>query len=179
MSYEFLFTFFFYHCRSFTSLAASIFLFLPTATKFSRCSFSKKCLPCFLSLLLALCRSFFSLIFAGLSPTFSFFPPFSFSISKFVDITTNISLILETTRIQKQFPLSVFVFIDSLVASASQYAGGYAISRQINLELHLGCHTCWLSYFTLVWLWCGRTAGGRADGQVITKIYQMGRLAFS
>ena len=22
--------------------------------------------------------------------------------------------------------------------------------------LHLGCHTCWLSYFTLVCLWCGR-----------------------
>ena len=39
-----------------------------------------------------------------------------------------------------------------------------AISRQNNLELHLGCHTCWLSYFTLVCLWCGRTvsrAGGR------------------
>ena len=40
-------------------------------------------------------------------------------------------------------------------------ACGYAISRQNNLELHLGCHTCWLSYFTLVCLWCGRTAVGR------------------
>ena len=32
------------------------------------------------------------------------------------------------------------------------------------LQLHLGCHTCCLSYFTLVCLWCGRTvsrAGGR------------------
>ena len=29
-----------------------------------------------------------------------------------------------------------------------------------NLELHLSCHTCWLSYFTLVRLWCGRTVGG-------------------
>ena len=47
-----------------------------------------------------------------------------------------------TTRILKQFPLSVFVFIDSLVVSASQDAGGYAISRQSNLELHLGFHTC-------------------------------------
>ena len=36
-------------------------------------------------------------------------------------------------------------------------ADGYAISRQNNLELHLGCHTCWMSYFTLVCLWCGRT----------------------
>ena len=116
-------------------------IFSPHATKFSR-SFSKKCLPCFFSLLLALHRCFFSLIFAGLLPTFSFSLPFPFSISKFVDITINISLILETTRIQKQFPLSVFVFIDSLVVSPSQDAGGYAISRQINLELHLGCHTC-------------------------------------
>ena len=24
-------------------------------------------------------------------------------------------------------------------------------------ELHLGCHTCWLSCFTWAWLWCGRT----------------------
>ena len=38
-----------------------------------------------------------------------------------------------------------------------------------------GCHTCSLSYFTLVCLWCGRT-GGRAFGQVITKISRMGRL---
>ena len=123
--------FFFITAAHFTSLDARISHFLPAATKFSRCSFSKKCLR----------RSFFSLTFADLLPSFSFSPPFPFSISKFVDIT-NISLILETTRIQKQFPLSVFVFIDSLVVSASQDGGGYAISRQINLELHLGCHTC-------------------------------------
>ena len=69
---------------------------------------------------------------------------------------------------QRQFPLSVFVFIDSLVVSALQDADGYAISRQNNLELHLGCHICWLSYFTLICLWCGRTvsrAGGRAGGR--------------
>ena len=101
---------------------------------------------------------------------------FIFSLySKFVDMTINLSLILQTTRIQKQFPLSVFVFIDSLVVSASQDAGGYAISRQNNLELHLGCHTCWLSYFTLVCLSFGRTVG-RAYGYMITKISRMGRL---
>ena len=43
---------------------------------------------------------------------------------------------------KKQFPLSVFVFIDSLVVSASKDAGGYAISRQNNIELHLGWYTC-------------------------------------
>ena len=90
-------------------------------------------------------------------------------------MTVNLSLILKKTRIQKQFPLSGFVFIDSLAASALQEAGGYAISHQNNLELHLGCHTCWLSYFTLVCLWCGRT-DGRAYGHVITKFSLIGRL---
>ena len=41
-----------------------------------------------------------------------------------------------------QFPLSVLVFVDSFVVSALQDASGYAISRQNNLELHLGYHTC-------------------------------------
>ena len=49
---------------------------------------------------------------------------------------------MDERRVQKQFLLSVFVFIDSLVISALQDAGGYAISRQNNLELHLGYHTC-------------------------------------
>ena len=57
------------------------------------------------------------------------------------------------------------------VVSASQDA----ISRQNYLKLHLGCHSCWLSYFTLVCLWCGRTVN-RAYGHVITKISRMGRL---
>ena len=60
---------------------------------------------------------------------------------KSVDMTINLSIILQTTQIQKQFLLSVFVFIDSLVVSALQDVGGYAISCQNNLELHLGCHT--------------------------------------
>ena len=50
-------------------------------------------------------------------------------------MTINLSL-------KKQFPLSGFVFIDSLAASALQEAGGYAISRKNNLELSLGFHTC-------------------------------------
>ena len=77
--------------------------------------------------------------------------------SKFVDMTINLSLILKKTGIQKHFPLSGFISFDSLAASALQEAAGYAIFRPNNLELHLGCHTCWLSYFTLVCLWCGWT----------------------
>ena len=85
---------------------------------------------------------FFWLSFVGLSPTSSF-PCHSLSLySNFVDMNINLSSILKTTRIQNQFPLSVFVFIDSLIVSASQDGSGYAISRQNNLELHLGCHTC-------------------------------------
>ena len=49
------------------------------------------------------------------------------------------SLTLDLCR--RFFRQRVFVFIDSLVVSALQDAGGYAISRQNNLELHLGCHT--------------------------------------
>ena len=38
--------------------------------------------------------------------------------------------------------LNTLVFIDSFVVSALQDAGGYVISRQNNLKLHLGYHTC-------------------------------------
>ena len=127
-------------------MTASISHFLTAATKFSCCSSNKKCLLCFLSL--ALARS---------------------------SVTIDLSLILLTKRIQTQFPLSVFVFIDSLVVPALQDAGGYAISRQNNLELYLGSHSCWLSYLTLARLWWGRT-DGRTYGHVITKIFRMGRL---
>ena len=93
-------------------------------------------------------------------------------------MTINLSLILQTTRIQKQFPLPAFVFIDSSVVSALQDARGYAISRQNNYELHLGCHTRLLSYFTLVCLWYGRTVG-QAYGHVITKFSRMDRQYFT
>ena len=79
--------------------------------------------------------------------------------SKFVDMKINLlSLILKTPRTQKQSPLSVFVFIDCLVVSVLQDAGGYTMPAKVTSSLRLGCHTCsWLSYFTLVCLWCRRT----------------------
>ena len=56
-------------------------------------------------------------------------------------MTINLSLILEKkTRIQKHFPLSVLVFIDSLVVSASQDAGGHKLSRQNDLTFGIGLH---------------------------------------
>ena len=146
----------------FTLVAASI-SHLTATTQFSCCSSNKKMSPFFISHFKSL--SPFSRWASLACRPLSLFLCLSLAVySKFVDMTIYLSLlILQTTRIQKQFLLSVFVFIDSLVVSASQDAGGYAISRQNNLELHLGYHTCWLSYFTLVYLWCRRTvswAGG-------------------
>ena len=82
--------------------------------------------------------------------------------------------------VELRWPVAHFIFslysiYDSLAVSASQDAGGYAISRQNNRELQLGCHTCWLSYFTLECLWYGRTVG-RMYGHVITKTSRQGRL---
>ena len=60
--------------------------------------------------------------------------------SKFLDMTINLNLIIWTTRIQKHFPLSVFVFIDSFLVSASQDAGGHTLSCQNNLTCGIGLH---------------------------------------
>ena len=58
-----------------------------------------------------------------------------------MDATINLSLILyKTTRIQKHFSISVFDFIDSLVVSASQEAGGHTLSRQNNLTSGIRLH---------------------------------------
>ena len=143
MSYVFSFTFF--HCRSFSPCICGRlhFLFCHRCYKIFLLFFQQKNASfVFFSPPQISVALFFSLSFACLQPT-SLFPCISLSLySKFVDMTINLSLILQTTRTQKQFPLSVFVFIDSLTVSALQDAGGYAISRQNNLELHLGCHTC-------------------------------------
>ena len=154
MSYVFSFTFFFTAAHFHLALvAASISHFATAVTKFSCCSSNKKCLLCFWSLVLDLCRPFTRFSLAG--RLLSLFLCVSLALfSKFVDMTINLSLKFQKTRIQRQFPISIFLaFTDSLVVSALQDAGGYAIYRQNNLELHLGCHTCWLSYFTLVCLW--------------------------
>ena len=181
MSYVFFFTFF--HSLSFSPwiwlVAASISHFVTAATKFWCCSSIKKSPLSFLSLALYLYRLF--LIELRWPATyFLFFSVFLLRyIRNFVDMTINLSLILSTTRIQKQFPLSVFVYIDSLIVSALQDAGGYTVFLRNNLELIFGCYTCWSSYFTLICLWCWRTdgrAGGWAYGHVITKFPRMGKL---
>ena len=103
---------------------------------------------------------FFSLSLAGLAPTFSFSLCFSCSIFQICG-HDNLSK-LNTLDNTDTETISAFRFRLYLLFSCD--AGGYAISRQNNLELRLGCHTCWSSYFTLVCLWCGRTVA-RAVGR--------------
>ena len=111
----------FFHCRSFSPWwPLSFLIFSPPATKFSCCSSNRKCLLCFLSLAVALCRSFSRWASLGCR-LLALFLYLSISLySKLVDMTIKSRLnMLDNTAIQKQFPLSVFVFIDSLVVSAS------------------------------------------------------------
>ena len=81
------------------------------------------------------------------SPLFSVTRSSSFSV---IHVSINIK-----NNVEKDTTLLFF--------SLSKSPGGHPISFQINVELHLGCHTYWLSYFILACLWCGRT-GGRLLG---------------
>ena len=92
MQHVFLFTFFSLPLI-FTLVAASISHFLKAATKFSCCSSNKICLLCFLSLALAINRSFWLSLACRL---LSLYLCLSLSLySKFVDMTINLlSLIL-------------------------------------------------------------------------------------
>ena len=114
---------------------------------------------------------FFSLSFADLLPIFSF--SLSFSFSKFEICGHENYSKLNTLHNTYTETISACCF-HLYWLSGCQDADGHAISRQNNLELHLGCHACWLSYFTLVCLWCGR-AVGRTYGHVVTKISRMSR----
>ena len=97
-------------------MAASISHFLTAATKFHVVPPTKKCLLCFFSLALAL-QALFLVELRWPVALLSLFLCLSLSLySKFVDTTINLSLILyKTTRIQKHFSLSVFVFIKQLL----------------------------------------------------------------
>ena len=114
-----------------------------------------KCLLCFFFISRSRFLSpFLSLGFAGLSPTLFFSLSFSCSIFQICGHENKSKLnTLDNTDTET---------ISALLFSCE--AGGYAISRQNNLELHLGCHTCWLSSFTFVCLWCRRTVA-RAVGR--------------
>ena len=80
----------------------------------------------------------------------------------FISRSSYLSLFFrQHAEIQKQFPLSVVVFIDSLVVSASQDAGGYAISSQNNLKLPY----LYVDWVILHLYACG--ADGRSGGRAV------------
>ena len=142
-------------------VAASISYFLNAATKLLCCSFNKKMSP-----LLFISRSrslspFFSLSFAGMPPTFSFSLSFSCSIFQISGHDNySLSLILQTTQIQKQFPLSVFVFIDSLVASF------YKTRVAMRFPAKIPSTSIWFAipvdWVILPWYSCGTDGGSVA-----------------
>ena len=173
MSYVYLFIFFYTAAHFHLALvAASISHFVTTATKFSCYSSNKKMSPLFFISGSRSLSPFFSLSFAGLPPTFSFSLSFSCSIFQICG-HDNLSK-LNTLDNTDTETISAFRFrLYWLLTSALQDASGYAISRQNNLELHLGCHTCWLSYFTLVCLWCGRTTMTTMSLDVRSRDYQI------
>ena len=120
----------------FTPVTAAIVIFSPPLQK-SCCSYNRKRSPLFF---LSRSSSFSRSASLGVALLSLFFCLSLSLYSKFVDMTINLSLILKTTRIQKNFPLSVFVFIDSVVVSASQDEGGRTLSRQNKLTFTFGLH---------------------------------------
>ena len=93
----------------------------------------------------------------------------------FISRSSYLSFFFRQHAIQKQFPLSVFVFIDSLLVSASQDAGGYAISGQNNLKLPY-LYVAWVIYIGMPVVRPDGRAGGQVYGHVTTKISRMHRL---
>ena len=92
--------------------------------------------------------------------------------SKSVGIKIKLSLILNTTRIQRQFLLSVFVFIDSSCLCFKRRGWLCDFPPKVTLSC------IWIS-IPVNWVilhWYASGADGRAYGHVITKISRIDRL---
>ena len=116
----------FYHCRSFSPCIGGRqhFSFCYRRYKIFMLFFQPKHVSFVFYLSLQISVTLFLVELRWPAAYFLFFCVPLALYSKVVDMTLNLSLILQTTRIQRQFPLSVFVFIDSLVVSALQDGGG-------------------------------------------------------
>ena len=90
----------------------------------------------------------------------SFFPENVFFSTKFIPLVSYVLLYLfsvihvsvDIKTVVSQRKTFSFFFFSLKVQVATQF-------RAKNVKFHLGCHNCWLSYFTLACLWCrqGRT----------------------
>ena len=97
--------------------------------------------------------------------------PLYFSLySKFVDMTINLSFenTLDNTDTEKisAFRFHLYWLFSCLFFTRRGWLCDFPPKKT---RVAFGLPYCWLSYFTLVCLWCGRTVG-RAYGHVITKI---------
>ena len=158
MSYVFLAPFFF-AAAYFHLSGLKHFLFSHRHYKIFMLFFQQSLSPLFLSLVLALCRSFSRWASLACSLLSHFLCLLLSLYSKFVDMTINLSLTLKTTRIQKQFPVirfRIYWLFNCLSFTRRGWLWDFPPKK---LELQLGCHTFWLSYLTLVCLWCGWTGG--------------------
>ena len=102
----------FFHCRSFSpSIGGRQHShFCHRRYKIFICCSNKKMFP-LLFISLQIFVALFLVEFRWPAAYFLFFLCFSLALySKFVDVTINLSLMLQKTRIQKQFPPSGFVF---------------------------------------------------------------------
>ena len=151
-------------------VAASISHFLTAATKFSCCSSNKNVSFVFFSLALDICRSFsrWDLLAYRL---LSLFLCLSLSLhSKFVDMTIKLSLILKKTRIQKLFPLSVFVFFSCLCLTRRGWLCDFPP------KITLSCIWVVIPVNWVILHWYAFGADGRCYGHMITKISRMDTL---
>ena len=138
MSYVFLFTLF-CHCRSFSRWSPVAFLiFSPPLQNFHVVLPTKKMSSLFLISRCSSLSLFFSWSFTCLSPTFSFRLCLFLSLySKFVDMTIDLSLILQAIRMRNQFAISFFVLTLQLsLLHKTRVAMRFSAN---NLEMHLGC----------------------------------------
>ena len=129
----------FFYCRSFSPRWPLAFLIFSPPLQNFMLFLQQKMSPLFF-----LSRSSSFSRWASLACRLTFFCSlsFSFSIFKICGHDNKSRLNTLDNRIQKQFPLSVFVFIDSLVVSASQDAGGHTLSRQWHLAYRFTCSGC-------------------------------------
>ena len=122
--------------------------------------------PVFMFAFIFHCHSFspcWPLAFLIVSRPLSIFMFFFLQNSSLLSITRSSSFSVIHVRVNTKNKVEKNTTL--LLFFLSKSPSGHALSFQKkNLELHLGCHTCCLNYFTLVCLWCGGTVG-RSGGR--------------
>ena len=164
-----------FYCRSFSLFIGgplTFLIFLPPLQNFRVVlPTTKKCLLRFLSLQISV-----ALFLVELRWPVAYFLFFSFSCSVFqiCGHEINLCLILQTTRIEKQFPLSVFFFIDSLCCLCITRRGWLCDSPPKQPGVAFGLPYMLIELFQ-IGMPVVRTGGRSVYGHMITKFSRMVR----